>query len=121
MDPHFDGVIFQTHAAELQRRLRTSYPLYQLLDVRPTADFDRGHIAGAVSVSVDELASALPAGCQSGTELFVIGAEPGDPAIRAASLALLAHGCHRIVELPGGILEWQDDGGALAASSDRAA
>ena len=34
MDPHFDGVIFATHAEELARRIKFEYPPFAVLDVR---------------------------------------------------------------------------------------
>lgn len=105
MDMHFEGVIFQTHAAELRRRIARPHPPYAVLDVRPREAWARGHIPGAISVSPDQL-SRLPAGTTPTTELFVVGAGPGDPGVRAASMALRAAGAHRRVELSGGMSEW---------------
>ena len=48
---------------------------------------------------------ALPDG--AGTEYVVIGEGPGDPAVRATSLALRRLGARRIVELTGGMAEWR--------------
>jgi len=105
MDPHFDGVIFKTHAAEVSRRLGRSFPPFCVLDVRPRADWERGHIPGAVSAN--DRGAALPAGTTERTEFIVVGAEPEDPAMRAASLDLRRQGAHRVVELTGGMTEWK--------------
>ncbi len=121
MDPHYDGVIFQTHAAEMIRRLRTSFPAYRVLDVRSSGDFAAGHIPGALCVSAEQLELKMPAGLDGGSELFVIGAKLGDPAIRQASLALMAHGARRIVELPGGMAEWQEAAGEIETGAQQAA
>lgn len=121
MDPHFDGVIFQTHAAELRRRIGRDFPPFRVLDVRPAAEFAAGHIGGALPTSTTELADGLPHGGDRSTEYFVIGAGTGDPAIRAASLALLGHGAHRVVELAGGMMEWEDAGGPVVSGGDSGA
>ncbi len=42
MDMHFEGVIFHTHADELERRLGHAFPPFAVLDVRPRADHARG-------------------------------------------------------------------------------
>ena len=121
MDPHYDGVIFQTHAAEMIRRLSTSFPACRVLDVRATGEFASGHIPGALCVSSDKLELTLPAGLDLGGEVFVVGAAAGDPAIRQASLALMAHGASRIVELPGGMMEWLEAGGRIETGVQEAA
>jgi rhodanese-related sulfurtransferase len=105
MDPHFDGVIFKTHAAEVRRRLDRSFPPYCVVDVRPRADWERGHIPGAVSGA--DRGAALPAGTTERTELIVVGAEPEDPAMRETSLDLRRLGAQRVVELTGGMTEWR--------------
>ena len=106
MDMHFDGVIFQTHAGELSRRLEHSHPPFAVLDLRTESDWAGGHIPGAINVSLDALERALPDGTSEATEFFLVGSGPTDPAPRAASLALQRHGAHRRVEFPGGMQEW---------------
>ncbi len=120
MDPHFDGVIFQTHAAELKRRLARHHPPFAVLDVRPAADYARGHIPGARSVDAGPL-TAFPPGTDAGTEFFIVGRDPADPNVRAASLALKRLGAHRPVEFPGGMLEWFQEGHAVEGSRAAAA
>ena len=39
MDMHFEGVIFQTHAEELRRRLEHPYPPFMVLDLREQEEF----------------------------------------------------------------------------------
>lgn len=116
MDPHFDGLIFQTHAAELERRLRKSFPAWCAVDVRSAAEFAAGHLPGSISISANELSTALPEGTDPTTEFFVIGSAPGDTRVRPASEALRRHGTHRVVEFSGGLAEWMAFGFALDQS-----
>lgn len=106
MDPHFEGVIFQTHAKELARRLEHRFPAWCALDVRSPSEFSSGHLEGARNESVETLATGLPEGTDQGTEFFVVGAGPEDRRLRATSEALRQHGARRVVELSGGIAEW---------------
>ena len=106
MDPHFDGVIFKTHAAEVRRRLGRAFPPFCLVDARPRAAYEQGHIPGAVSAGADDLAAGLPAGAAERAEFIVVGDAAEDPAMRAVSLALRRHGAHRVVELTTGMADW---------------
>lgn len=115
MDPHFDGVIFKTHTAELRRRLSRPFPPFCIVDVRWRGDFDRGHVPGAVNALPEDI-KTLPPGTTPHTEIFVVGETPEDPAMRRASLALKALGAHRVVELTGGMTEWKAAGGPLEKS-----
>lgn len=109
-------MIFQTHAAELARRLRFPSPPFRVIDVRPAAAFLSGHIPGAVS-SASMTPAAVSAESGGRIEFFIVGSGPGDPETRQASLALLHAGARRVVELTGGMVEWALGGGDL----DRAA
>ena len=106
MDMHFDGVVFQTHAGELHRRLAHAHPPFAVLDLRDAEAWAGGHIPGARNVSVDALDQGLPEGTTPTTEFFLVGAGPTDPAPRDASLALGRQGATRRVEFPGGMQEW---------------
>jgi rhodanese-related sulfurtransferase len=118
MDPHFDGVIFQTHAAELRRRIRRPHPPFAVLDVRGNEAWRQGRIPGAVPAG--EL-TALPDGVAASAEIFVVGSGPDDQRVRAASLRLRELGARRVVELTGGMSEWGDLRLALERGEPRAA
>jgi len=110
MDMHFDGVIFQTHAAELCRRLDHPHPPFAVLDLRNEQEWAAGHIPGARRTSLAALEAGLPEGTTVATEFFLVGAGPTDPALRAASMALQRLGARRRVELSGGMHEWRATG-----------
>lgn len=121
MDPHFDGVIFKTHAAELARRLRHPFPPFAVLDARSPAEHGSGHVPGARLASLDGLAQGLPPGTGPGTEFFVVGEGLEDPRVRPVSLALKKLGAHRVVELTGGMVEWRRTGFEVEAGVPKAA
>ena len=112
MDPHFDGVIFKTHAGELIRRIRRPFPPFCVVDARWRGEYEEGHIPGAFPAGPDGLA-ALPPGTTEHTELFVVGGGPEDPVMRRVSLALRRLGAKRVVEVTGGMVEWKLAGGPL--------
>ncbi len=119
MDPHFEGVIFQTHAAELEKRLGRDFPAYRALDVRDASAWASGHIPSAHHATVADLAAALPEDTDAVTEFFVIGEGPDDRTVREASLALRGNGALRVVEFSGGMSEWTAYG--YATQSEAAA
>lgn len=110
MDPHFDGVIFQTHGGEVERRLKRPFPPYCLLDVRSLSDYAAGHIPGARHVDPQELSQGFPEGTAAQTEFIVTGADWADERVRQASLALRELGARRVVEFSGGLDEWKGEG-----------
>ena len=123
MDPHFDGVIFKTHAGELIRRIRRPFPPFAVVDARWRGEYEEGHIPDAFPAGPDGPA-ALPPGTTEHTEVFVVGSCPEDPAMRRVSLTLRRLGARRVVEVTGGMVEWRLAGGPIetgAASPARAA
>ena len=120
MDPHFDGVIFKTHSGEVRRRLNRPFPPFRILDVRPRSEWERSRIPGSVSAPEEGITS-FPEGADARTEYLVIGREPEDPAMRKASLALRSLGAHRVVEMTGGMTEWEMAGGPVDTNRPAAA
>lgn len=105
MDMHFEGVVFQSHAAELARRIERPWPPFAVLDVRPAAEFERHRLPGSRSFDVG--GEGLPPETTAATEFFVIGSDPDDPGVRRASRRLRRAGARRVVEVPGGLREWR--------------
>lgn len=123
MDMHFDGVIFQSHVAELARRLAHDHPPHLVVDVRDADEFADGHIAGALPVSRAGLDAGLPPSTTPLTEFFIIGVGPDDTRVRQTTESLRRHGALRCVEILGGIRDWRRHGYPLAtgATDTRAA
>ena len=119
VDTHFGVQLFQTHAAELARRIRKPHPPFAVIDVRSAAAFARGHVPGAISATAESLADGLPPGVAPEMEVFVIGAGTEDRDRRRTALALRSHGVRRVVEVTGGMVEWL--GHALPVETARAA
>lgn len=116
MDPHFDGVIFKTHPAELARRMRHPRPPFLVIDVRAAEERVRGTVPGAVALRSIDLA-ALPAGTTAATEFFVVGRDQYDEEVRRVTDRLRELGARRVVELTGGMFEWEHYGFPLAAGA----
>lgn len=117
MDPHFDGVIFKTHPGEVARRMRHPWPPFVILDVRPRDERQQGGVPGSIAVDSSQLASSLPAGTDARTEFFVIGRDQYDEEVRRTSDRLRELGARRIVEITGGMFEWEAFGMPLEKPS----
>jgi len=98
---------------ELSDRLRAGTAA--AVDVRSRAEWEEGHIPGAVNIPAGEIADRmdeLPQGrplvvhCQSGTGSAI-----------AASL-LNARGITEVLDLPGGFAEWEREGLPVARDSN---
>jgi rhodanese-related sulfurtransferase len=55
---HFGDAVEPISVRELQRRIETGDDVV-VVDVRPTSEYEAGHIAGAISVPLDELGDRL--------------------------------------------------------------
>ena len=118
MDPHYDGVIYKTHPAELYRRIQFAHPPFLVIDVRSAAERSKSRIEGSIALGASDLAEALPEGSTPGTEFVVVGVDQYDEEIRRAVQSLRALGALRVVELAGGMFEWQAERMPLEASAD---
>lgn len=78
-----------------------------LIDVRGRAEYDGGHISGAVNIPVGHLSSAIAA--LPVDKPIVVQCQAGARSAIAASL-LRARGIENVINLKGGIAAWQRDG-----------
>jgi rhodanese-related sulfurtransferase len=101
------GRVPEIRPAALAARLAQA-PRPQLLDVRTSAEFARGHLAGAVNVPITALAARLPA----------LALDPGRPVVAICLTAhrsvpavrLLRRLGHDAVQLAGGMMAWRGAG-----------
>lgn len=93
-------------ADELLRKLRTGDVI--LIDVRPGEEFAAAHIAGALSIPLDELAGQLD---DLPHDIDYVAYCRGPYCVLASqAIGLLAETGRRAALLPGGMLRWELDG-----------
>jgi rhodanese-related sulfurtransferase len=88
-----------------------------VIDVRSAEERSRGTIPGAATHRSTDL-ETLPPGTDAKTEFFVVGKNLDDPEIRRTTLRLRELGALRVVELTGGMYEWEQFGFPVARPGD---
>jgi rhodanese-related sulfurtransferase len=119
--PHFESLFtFETDCWDTHDAMRAADPGFVLLDVRGPAEFDRGHVPGAINIPhgkiIDSRMSLYPR-----TTLFVTycaGPHCNGAARAALKLARLGYA---VKLMAGGVAGWLDEGFTLepGASSAR--
>ena len=95
----------RTTAPDLARRLDAGTAA--AVDVRSRAEWEAGHIPGAVNIPAGEIAERI--GELPRERPVVVHCQGGTRSAIAASL-LDAHGISGVVDLPGGFTEWESAG-----------
>jgi rhodanese-related sulfurtransferase len=96
------GAVPEMDAADLAARLAEGAPL-QLVDVRTRLEHERGHVPGAISVPITELAARLDElDPERPTVAICLTAHRSIPAVRL----LRAHGFREVAQLRGGMRAW---------------
>ena len=99
----------QISLSELRERLRRGEVV--LLDVRPAAEYQAGHLPGAISIPLDELERRLE---ELPRDKIIVAYCRGPYCIYAdEALALLAERGWQVMRLEEGVIEWQLAGYAL--------
>jgi rhodanese-related sulfurtransferase len=104
-------------AAELREQLGSGSPPV-ILDVRTDAEFERGHIPGAVHIPYDELEGRLGEISASTSDTIVVYCRVG-PRARRGEETLLRNGFGNVLHLDGGFLAWEGAGNPIERSSSR--
>lgn len=103
------GKVPEISPGALDSLLRDGSSAPQIIDVRTTAEWRSGHIAGAIHVPINELGSRI-AGLQLDRTRAVVAicraAHRSIPAVRL----LQRHGFQRACQLQGGMLAWRHAG-----------
>lgn len=93
--------------AELAARLASEEPAPLVLDVRTQAEFDEGHIPGALHIPYDELPNRLAE--VDTTNGVAVHCRVG-PRARKAEATLVSAGVENILHLEGGYQAWMQAG-----------
>lgn len=97
----------QVSAVELRRLQLIREPSLVIVDVRPPADFVKGHIQGAVNV----IAAAIEgANLPRNGHIIVYCSEPTCPLSARAASTLISDGYQQVALLEGGFDEWVKNG-----------
>ena len=101
-----DGIT-SVSAAEFEREITTDS--VQLLDVRTPEEYAAGHIAGAININVQsDVFQRLAEKELSKDSTILVYCRSGRRSLDAADI-LVGLG-YKVVNLKGGIIEWEDDG-----------
>jgi rhodanese-related sulfurtransferase len=102
----------------LAARLESADPHLLLLDVRNAAEFDEGHITGAVNIPHDSIGERIAELGPAGERDVVVYCRSG----RRSALALTAlreAGFSRLFHLEGDYLRWSEEGRSIVRPSAR--
>jgi hydroxyacylglutathione hydrolase len=102
----------QITAAELNRELAEDPGSIQIVDVRRKAEWEQGHIAGALHKPLDRVTKML--GDLDGSKPVVVHCKGGARSAIACSLIQRA-GFENVTNLIGGLDAWQATGLAVSA------
>jgi hydroxyacylglutathione hydrolase len=111
------GQAADVSAAELREQQNSGSPSV-ILDVRTGAEFERGHIPGAVHIPYDELDRRLGEIPASSSDMIVVYCAVG-PRARRGERTLLRNGFSHVLHLNGGFLAWKEAGHPIDRSSNR--
>jgi rhodanese-related sulfurtransferase len=111
------GQAADVSAAELREQQNSGSPPV-ILDVRTDAEFERGHISGAVHIPYDELDGRLGEIPASSSDMIVVYCAVG-PRARRGERTLLQNGFSHVLHLNGGFLAWEKAGHPIERSSNR--
>lgn len=86
-----------------------------IIDPRSAADFEAGHIPGAVNLRIADFATAeeTNARLKRYSNIVVYGEDPASPSARGMTKRLLSSGIDAKM-LDGGLLAWRQSGGEMA-------
>lgn len=92
-------------AYDLKSRLDWGAPALTIIDVRDRAEFNAGHIMGAISMPKAELVMRASASLDRDRDIYLYGESDEETATAAAQLR--AAGFKNVSELQGGLAAWQ--------------
>lgn len=94
------------------RRWREEDPSVRVLDVRTRAEYELGHIPGAVNIPLAQLTDVCPVVAERPVGRIVVTCQLGPRSENAEEL-LRQRGCTEATVLEGGMRAWQQAGGEM--------
>ncbi|HLO88922.1 MAG TPA: rhodanese-like domain-containing protein [Nostocaceae cyanobacterium] len=95
---------------ELKIRLEWGQPAFTIVDVRDRLAYNHGHITGAISIPLDDLANRAKSALHKQRQIYVYG--DNDTQASQAVRVLQHLGFAEIAEISGGLPAWKTIGGA---------
>jgi rhodanese-related sulfurtransferase len=112
---HFEaGFTFETDCWDTHEALESGDPSFVLADVRSRAHFEKGHIAGAVSLPHGKIVASKMAAYAPGTQFVTYCNGPHCNGAARGALRLAQLG-YPVKIMAGGITGWLSEGFALEA------
>ncbi|MEO1378327.1 MAG: rhodanese-like domain-containing protein [Cyanobacteria bacterium J06635_10] len=94
----------------LKSRLQWGEPAFTIVDVRDRQTYKNGHIMGALSMKMDNLADTAIKSLSRSRDIYVYGAD--DAETKRAAQTLIRAGFENVSELKGGFAAWKAIGGS---------
>ncbi|WP_413174891.1 rhodanese-like domain-containing protein [Anabaena azotica] len=95
---------------DLKSRLEWGQPAFTIIDVRDRHTYNHGHISGAISIPLDDLADRAKSALHKERHIYVYGEHDAHTAHAAETLR--AAGFIDVSEIQGGLNAWKTVGGA---------
>ncbi|MBK1990005.1 rhodanese-like domain-containing protein [Sphaerospermopsis aphanizomenoides BCCUSP55] len=95
---------------DLKSRLEWGQPAFTIIDVRDRHTYNHGHISGAISIPLDDLADRAKSTLHKERHIYVYGEHDAHTAHAAQTLR--AAGFIDVSEIQGGLTAWKTVGGA---------
>lgn len=107
--------ISATEVLALRDRLKESPKAVELIDPRPAARFEEGHIPGARNLNLPAVPpDAKPDRPLKDFDVLVVyGENPASPSARAMTKRLISVGYYDVRFMAGGLDEWREKGGEI--------
>jgi rhodanese-related sulfurtransferase len=95
---------------DLKSRLEWGQPAFTIIDVRDRHTYNHGHISGAISIPLDDLADRAKSSLHKERHIYVYGEHDAHTAHAAQTLR--SAGFTDVSEIQGGLNAWKTVGGA---------
>jgi rhodanese-related sulfurtransferase len=95
---------------DLKSRLEWGQPAFTIIDVRDRHTYNHGHISGAISIPLDDLADCAKSALHKERHIYVYGEH--DTHTAHAARKLRDAGFSHVSEIQGGLNAWKTVGGA---------